>query len=115
MWAGSVNSPGCSSKGPLLLGSGDSTGALSKFRQAIKLDSGSVEGLIYLAKTLTDNGQTQEAIAFARQASQQSLRPDLALLAADVFEAAGQASYAANVLDTVPQSLQTDAIKLRLA
>ena len=52
---------------------------------------------------------------FARQASQQSLRPDLALLAADVFEAAGQSSYAANVLDTVPQSLQTDAIKLRLA
>ena len=101
--------------GQLLLGSGDSTGALSKFRQAIKLDPGSIEGLIYLAKTLTDNGQAQEAVVFARQASQQSLRPELALIAADVFEAAGQSSYAANVLETVPQSLQTDAIKLRLA
>ena len=101
--------------GQLLLGSGDSTGALSKFRQAIKLDPSSVEGLIYLAKTLTDNGQAQEAVEFARRASQQSLRPDLALIAADVFEATGQSSYAANVLETVPQSLQTDAIKLRLA
>ena len=52
---------------------------------------------------------------FDCRAGQQSLRPDLALIAADVFEAAGQSSFAANLLETVPQSLQTDAIKLRLA
>ena len=101
--------------GQLLEGSGDLTGALSKYRQATQLDPQSPEARLYLAAALSSRGEIDRAVGEAEQAIQQPLTAESAILAADVFELAGLNGRAATVLERLPEQQQSQELKLRLA